>query len=101
MHPLRIYIDDLKRRHPGEQGQLHIDLLAGKIGVTPASLYNVHNPNQSKKLSIEKSLRLELATNGAVPASSTCPIADEVIALSAMVLKQRNDSTGKRKNGVS
>lgn len=67
-----------------------MELLARVVGVSPKIFHRIHNPNQNATIAVSKSLRMELATLGMVPAESTSREAEEVIQLARQVIKQRD-----------
>ena len=70
MHPLKHYISNLRiASETPEEYEKELRLLAGRIGISSGKLVRLHYENQDN-VSPEKGLRLELATNGLVPADT-------------------------------
>lgn len=82
MHPLKKFLRNLRiAAADKDEYQAKLETLAGAAEIKVGTLYNLANPNQAKQLAPDRALRLELATNGQVPATSVCDRADSLIQL--------------------
>ncbi len=92
MHPLQTYLRNLKiAALSPEEYHKSLDDLAATIGVSVGFMSRLHYPRQSKLLP-EKALRLELATNGQVPANSVCDGFDKFVRLLEKVEQMRENN---------
>lgn len=96
-NPTRRYLEHLKALYlqkPGEYTRKRHEL-AAKLGLSGAYLYNLAIPKQNARVNFTTALKMELLTDGAIPADSVCPDAPEILRLVARVQKRR----GKAKVG--
>jgi len=92
MHPLQTYLRNLQiAALTSTEYHEKLDYLAATIGVSAGFLIRLHHPDQSKLIPA-KALRLELATNGLVPAASVCHGFDEIILLLGKVERMRENN---------
>ena len=93
MHPLKKYLSNIRIASSNtEEYQGQLKILAQKIGVSTGKLERLHYPTQTR-LSPEKAMRLELATNGLVHAD-TVSEARELVALVLKVVEMRENNRG-------
>jgi hypothetical protein len=72
VHPLKKYLSNLLIASASTaEYEQQVELLARRISLSPGRLERLHYTTQVKP-SPETALRLELATNGQVPADSVC-----------------------------
>ena len=77
MNHLQEYLDDLKEEHgKGEYGR-KLQALSVKIDILPLQIYRAARGDAD--LPVAQACRLEVATNGKVPATSTCDKVEDTI----------------------
>ena len=83
MHPLKEYLSNIKNNsRNGEYGE-SLETLAKQLGVTTPTLYRLyHNGKKRRTLSPANAIKLELLTEGQVPAES---VNDEIGLIFAMI----------------
>ena len=92
MHPLQTYLRNLKIAALSQsEYQKNVKALADTVGVSVGFMCRLHYPKQSKLLP-EKALRMELATNGQVPANSVCDGFDEFVRLLEKVEQMKENN---------
>lgn len=93
MHPLKKYLSNIRiASSTTTEYQQQLQLLADKIGISTGKLERLHYPTQTR-LSPEKGMRLELATNGLVHAD-TVSEAGDIVALVLKVVEMRENNRG-------
>lgn len=101
MHPLRRYVRNLKiAADSPDEYNAKLERLASYVGVSVSTIYRVYRETaKGNKLTPTKALRLELATGGAVPATSVCDHVGEVIDLVNRVAAMHENLEGAHDNG--
>lgn len=93
MHPLKKYLSNIRiASSTPEEYQQQVKRLADQVGVSIGKLERLHYPTQTR-LSPEKAMRLELATNGLVHAD-TVSEAREIVSLVLRVVEMRENNGG-------
>jgi hypothetical protein len=93
MHPLKKYLSNIRiASSTPEEYQQQIQALADKVGISTGKLERLHYPTQTR-LSPEKGIRLELATNGLVHAD-TVSEARDIVTLVLKVVEMRENNGG-------
>jgi hypothetical protein len=98
MHPLKKYLNNIRIAvSTPEEYEYQLETLAHRVGVSAGRLVRLHYENQSPTPP-ETALRLELATNGQVPASSVTdvqPLIDLVHKVMEMRVNNAGEGSGK------
>jgi hypothetical protein len=80
-----------------EEYEQQVELLAKRVSLSTGRLERLHYPNQNKT-NPEIGLRLELVTNGLIPADSVCD-SEPLIELVLKVLEMRKNNNQGAGNG--
>lgn len=83
MHPLKEHLNDIRKNSPnGEYGET-LETLTKQLGISRPTLYRLyHKGHKRRTLSPANAIKLELLTNGSVPAES---VNDDVGLIFAMI----------------